>query len=221
LCVGGGITALTAIHNWWYNGVADDERQRGLKKEKELLDAYKNGGTFEDKSRIHPTAIANYNWNALQERNATGAGAAGEAAFRQIGNGVTAGGEVAMAALPMLQGIRLARVAAALTSDISQSFTKGEYIAAVLQEDMVVYRYSGGISSPAGRWLTTADTVAQINSPAAAQKILNLPAGATATQLNSWVIPKGTTVYYGGVAGGGKAARQVFIQDSSVLRAAP
>lgn len=49
----------------------------------------------------------------------------------------------------------------------------------------------------------------------------SLPAGATAEQLNAWVIPKGTTIFYGRVAGGGPTATQIFIQDADALRAVP
>lgn len=62
---------------------------------------------------------------------------------------------------------------------------------------------------------------AQLTLLAAAQRALNLPSGATAEQLNALVIPKGTTIYYGRVAGGGETATQIFIQDASVLRAVP
>lgn len=72
-----------------------------------------------------------------------------------------------------------------------------------------------------GRLLTTPQTVRQIGSPAAAQRALNLPPGATAEQLNALVIPKGTTIYYGRVAGGGETATQIFIQNPSVLRVVP
>jgi hypothetical protein len=91
----------------------------------------------------------------------------------------------------------------------------------VLQQDVVAYRYSGGVAGVPGRFLTTQQTVRQIGSPAAAQSALNLPPGATAEQLNALVIPRGTTIYYGRVAGGGDTATQIFIQDASVLRAVP
>ena len=91
----------------------------------------------------------------------------------------------------------------------------------MLQKDVVAYRYSGGVSGVKGRFLTTEQTVRQIGSPDAAQRALNLPAGATAEQLNRLVIPKGTTIYSGRVAGGGETATQIFIPDAPVLRVVP
>jgi RHS repeat-associated protein len=108
-----------------------------------------------------------------------------------------------------------------LSDDIAKTFADGKYHSRVLQQDVVAYRYSGGVSGEKGRFLTTEQTVRQIGSPEAAQRALNLPAGATAEQLNRLVIPKGTSIYYGRVAGGGEKATQIFIHDASVLRAAP
>jgi hypothetical protein len=65
--------------------------------------------------------------------------------------------------------------------------------------------------------LTNADTVAQISSPQSASIALKLPAYNTAQELNTFVIPAGTRIYYGGVAGGADTATQIFIQDSTVL----
>ena len=36
-----------------------------------------------------------------------------------------------------------------------------------------------------------------------------------------WIIPRGTTIFFGRVAGGGKRATQIFILNSSVLKALP
>ena len=87
----------------------------------------------------------------------------------------------------------------------------------MLQEDIIAYRYSGGISPPAGRFLTTGDTVSQISSPVSASIALNLPEGATANILNTFIIPAGTRIFTGGVAGGADTATQVFSSDPSVL----
>jgi hypothetical protein len=67
---------------------------------------------------------------------------------------------------------------------------------------MTAYRYSGGVSDPVGNFLTNADTISQISSPAAASIALRLPPGATAAELNAFVIPTGT---------------QIFIDDSRAL----
>jgi hypothetical protein len=116
---------------------------------------------------------------------------------------------------------RAARAIPSLSDDIAHTFAGGRYHSRVLQQDVVAYRYSGGTSPAPGRFLTTSQTVEQIGSPAAAQRALSLPAGATAEQLNAFVIPRGTTIYYGRVAGGGERATQIFIQDASVLRPLP
>jgi hypothetical protein len=114
-----------------------------------------------------------------------------------------------------------ARAIPSLSDDIARTFAGGRYHSRALQHDVVAYRYSGGTSGAQGRFLTTRQSVEQIGSPAAAQRALNLPAGATAEQLNAFVIPRGTTIYYGRVAGGGERATQIFVQDSSVLRSLP
>jgi hypothetical protein len=114
-----------------------------------------------------------------------------------------------------------ARAIPSLSDEIARTFAGGRYHSRVLQQDVVAYRYSGGTSPAPGRFLTTSQTVEQIGSPAAAQRALSLPAGATAEQLNAFVIPRGTTIYYGRVAGGGERATQIFIQDASVLRPLP
>jgi hypothetical protein len=113
------------------------------------------------------------------------------------------------------------RAVARLSGEISRTFAGGKYGMRVLQQDSVAYRYSGGISPPVGRFLTTRQTVGQIASPGAAQRVLNLPPGATAEQLNTFVIPRGTTIYYGRIAGRGDQATQIFIEDASVLRPFP
>jgi len=77
--------------------------------------------------------------------------------------------------------------------------------------------YSGGVSQPAGSYLTTAETVSQISSPVSASVALNLPAGATAETLNSFIIPSGTRIFTGGVAGGADSATQIFIRNPNVL----
>jgi hypothetical protein len=123
--------------------------------------------------------------------------------------------------LRFLTALRAARAIPGLTDDIARTFAGGRYHSRVLQQDVVAYRYSGGTSGARGRFLTTSQTVEKIGSPVTAQRALNLPVGATAEQLNAFVIPRGTTIYYGRVAGGGERATQIFIQDASILRPLP
>ena len=82
---------------------------------------------------------------------------------------------------------------------------------------MIAYRYSGGVSSAVGRFLTTADTVSTISSPVSASIALNLPEGATAVVLNRFLIPAGTEIFTGGVAGGADTEIQIFLNNPSVL----
>jgi hypothetical protein len=104
-----------------------------------------------------------------------------------------------------------------LAPDIAATFSEGRYTSTVLETDMTVYRYSGGVSQPIGRFLTNAETVNQISSSAAASIALRLPVGATAETLNTFVIPAGTRIFTGGVSGGATTALQIFIKDASVL----
>ena len=115
----------------------------------------------------------------------------------------------------------LAAKGGGLADDIAGTFRGGRYQSHVLQSDVEAFRFSGGVSGPAGRFLTTRQTVTGIATPQEAVQALNLPAGATAQQLNSLIIPKGTNIFYGRVEGGGSTATQIFIENSRVLRPAP
>jgi hypothetical protein len=76
---------------------------------------------------------------------------------------------------------------------------------------MTAHCYSGGRFPTVGRFLTNADTVAQIVSPFSASLALNLREFATAETLNAFTVPTGTTIFTGGVAGGADTATQIFI----------
>ncbi len=110
-----------------------------------------------------------------------------------------------------------------LTGDVGKQWKQEDAESTRIYIDQLsrLNRYSGGVSSPTGKFLTTRQTVRQIASPEAAQRALNLPPGATAEQLNTLLIPRGTTIYYGRVSGGGETATQIFIRDPSVLRSVP
>jgi hypothetical protein len=114
-----------------------------------------------------------------------------------------------------------AKTATSLPADIAASFRGGNYSSHVLQSDVVAYRFSGGVSEPTGRFLTTQQTVRWIGTPDEAIRALNLPPGATAQQLNAFTIPKGTQIFYGRVEGGAQGATQIFIRDRGVLVPAP
>ena len=72
----------------------------------------------------------------------------------------------------------------------------------VLKNDVEAFRYWGGVSREYGRWLTTKQTVNLIGSPSDAISILNLPKKATAKYLSKFIIPKGSELFIGRVAGG-------------------
>jgi len=95
-----------------------------------------------------------------------------------------------------------AKGAGTLAKDIAATFRGGKYASHVLESDVVAYRFSGGVSGAQGRFLTTRQTISQIASPKDAIDALKLPSGATAEQLNQWIIPKGTRIFYGRVEGG-------------------
>ncbi|MEI8288180.1 MAG: RHS repeat-associated core domain-containing protein [Verrucomicrobiota bacterium] len=116
-----------------------------------------------------------------------------------------------------LRGLGALAAETTLPANIASTFSRGAYTSTILQEDMIAYRYSGGMSRPTGQFLTTADTVSQISSPVSASIALNLPAGATAQTLNTFTIPAGTRIFSGSVAGGADTATQIFIQNPSVL----
>jgi RHS repeat-associated protein len=145
----------------------------------------------------------------------------GELAFEQA-TGVPLGAALpeigAIASIAALEELAVTKAAeTTLSSDIAETFSAGKYTSTVLQQDMIAFRYSGGISQPAGRFLTTSDTVSQISSPISASIALSLPEGATAQTLNAFTIPAGTRIFIGGVAGGADTAAQIFIRDPSVL----
>lgn len=113
---------------------------------------------------------------------------------------------------------------AALDAETASTFSGGQYTTTTLDEDMLAYRYSGpnvdggNPAYPAGRYLTDFDTVAQIGSnPTSPSTVLNLPSGSTAANLNTFIIPAGTTIYTGGIEGGADFALQIYIKDYNVL----
>jgi len=105
----------------------------------------------------------------------------------------------------------------ALGPVVRATFTRGTIQSIILKRPMLAFRYTSEGVSEAGSFLTTADTVAQISSPQSASIALKLPAYNTAEQLNEFVIPAGTRIYYGGVAGGADIATQIFVDDATVL----
>ena len=84
----------------------------------------------------------------------------------------------------------------------------------ILKKDTVVYRYHGGTSSGKSYWYTPNQT----NNPAAD---LALPQGNTYEYMDTYIIPKGTTIIEGTVApnfgqpGGGY---QFYVPDPNVVK---
>jgi hypothetical protein len=125
-------------------------------------------------------------------------------------------GLAAPAAASLAQGTAARSAAAELSNDVASTFA-GSVHKVTLTSDVQAFRYSGGVSEASGRFLTTANTVARYGMGEGARAGLNLPAGATAEHLTEWIIPKGTTIYAGRIAGGAADAVQVFVKDPSVL----
>jgi RHS repeat-associated protein len=105
----------------------------------------------------------------------------------------------------------------ALGPAVRATFAQGTIQSTVLQRPMTVFRFWGGRSPQISPYFTTADTVTQISSPEAARIALNLPGSNLATQLDGFVIPAGTRIYYGGIAGGADTATQVYIMNPEVV----
>jgi RHS repeat-associated protein len=134
----------------------------------------------------------------------------------------TVGVLLAMAALPLaleaggiwLAGSALAPALPKLSNDLAATFEEGKYTAQRLTSDMRVYRVFDEVSAAkVGRWFTTS---AQASSRAA-QGALNLYNNA-ATRMVEAVIPKGTTVYSGAVAGSTNGATQVLVPNAQAVR---
>jgi RHS repeat-associated protein len=154
--------------------------------------------------------VGSYRAGVNQMANAAVAAQNGDYTLAAL-NGVAAAGNVAGLALTAVGAGQLVNagrnaIAGTLSSEIAGTFAGGSYTSTVLQAPMTAYRYSGGVSAATGRFLTTAETVSQISSPAAASIALRLPVGATAQTLNTFTVPAGTRIFTGGVAGGADTA---------------
>jgi hypothetical protein len=104
-----------------------------------------------------------------------------------------------------------------LDPKIERTFRDGKYRHIKLDSDVEVHRFWSEGIDPEGRYLTTKQTVAQINSPLEAGRILNLPEGNMATNKSTFIIPKGTDIYIGRIEGGGMKATQIYIKNPDVL----
>lgn len=93
-----------------------------------------------------------------------------------------------------------------LNSATAATFANGQYQAQVLTADMTAYRTYGGTSLPQGAWYGT-----QMPSTAAqAEQLYNIATYENQlTNVNTVIIPKGTPVYVGPVAGG--TGTQIYI----------
>ena len=96
--------------------------------------------------------------------------------------------------------------------NVKNAFTSDAKVT-TLTKDLTVYRYHGGTSSGRSYWYTPNQT----SNPAAD---LALPAGNTYQYVDTYIIPKGTTILEGTVApnfgqpGGGY---QIYVPDPTVL----
>jgi hypothetical protein len=169
--------------------------------------------------------VDSYNAGVNQMANSVIAAQNGDYTMAAL-NGFAVAGNVAGLTLTAVGAGQLVNagrnaIAGTLSSEIAGTFAGRSYTSTVLQAPMTAYRYSGGVSAATGRFLTTAETVSQISSPAAASIALRLPVGATAETLNTFAIPAGTRIFTGGVAGGADTATQIFIRNPGVLVPAP
>ena len=100
------------------------------------------------------------------------------------------------------------------------TFRSGTIKRCVTKADIEAFRFSGGGADPIGRYLTDRSTLRLINlkSPASAISVLKLPKGSTATDLNRFVIPKGSEIFIGGVKAGHPGAIQIFIKNPNILK---
>ncbi|MGH7945851.1 MAG: RHS repeat-associated core domain-containing protein [Opitutaceae bacterium] len=154
--------------------------------------------------------VGSYRAGVNQMANAAVAAQNGDYTMAAL-NGVAAAGNVAGLALTAVGAGQLVNagrnvVAGTLSAEIAGTFSGGSYTSTVLQAPMTAFRYSGGVSGATGRFLTTAETVSQISSPAAASIALRLPVGATAKTLNTFTIPAGTRIFTGGRTGKNRAS---------------
>jgi RHS repeat-associated protein len=95
--------------------------------------------------------------------------------------------------------------AEALPATVARAFEAGQYEPGVLAEDMTVFRAEG---TPFGSWFGTVEP----ESAAHAEKLYNIVEyGNDATEASGYLIPKGTTIFRGPVAGG--TGIQVFVPD--------
>ena len=81
---------------------------------------------------------------------------------------------------------------------ISRAFN-GPVVELKLSRPLVVHRRSGGDSAAKGQWFS----LRNYSSPGKARRFLALPSGNSAVRNNSFIIPKGTTIFVG------KASSQV------------
>jgi uncharacterized protein RhaS with RHS repeats len=117
--------------------------------------------------------------------------------------------------LSRLGGKALAGVfASRLPRAVASTFEGGSYTATTLAADLPVARVFGGGASVMGRFWTNAS----YTSGSAARTALQLPAENATTMVAQGVIPKGTTIFQGTVAGSPTGAAQIFVRDASVVR---
>jgi len=92
-----------------------------------------------------------------------------------------------------------------LPANVARTFTNGQYTSRVLEHDLVGYRGEG---SRFGRWLGPV----RPSSAADAERMYNvIDYGSDLIEVSEYVIPKGTLIYEGPVAGG--TGTQVYVAN--------
>ena len=94
----------------------------------------------------------------------------------------------------------------------------------ILERDLLAFRFFGEGFSAIGRWLTTLGTVLRIGDfgKPAIDALNLLVSGNPATGLAPILLPAGTTIYFGQIAGSTMpGAVQIFIQTATGILLAP
>jgi hypothetical protein len=129
--------------------------------------------------------------------------------------GVTAGGLAMMAApaIPAMIGMSagLGPAIPKLSNELAATFERGKYVATRLTANMSTVRVFDGVNADkVGRWFTPASP----GGSAAAQSALRLVNNAATYEVEA-LIPRGSTVYIGQIAGSTTNAIQIFVPKAA------
>ena len=119
--------------------------------------------------------------------------------------------------LPMLQAVPQAVLIASYGKDVVGKFS-GTIYRFVPTVNTLVYRYWGGRSDPRGHWLTTEHTMSVIRSSGVDPRVaLALPEGATAVNVQAWMLRANNEILVGRIKDGATWATQIYVKDLNAL----